>query len=327
MDSLNPSTIASMLVRYIIVAFVVVSLSFFLVRLMPGSPLDYLSGEATDVPFALSEEVKNELVRYYGLDKPLVEQYLTYMKNILVLNLGYSIHYSEPVITVLGPALMRTLILVSLGFLLALSVALPLSAVSSLNEGSSLDLTMTLASVILYSIPAFALALVFLVIFSVKLKLFPLLGYSLKGDVISLLGHAIPPAIVLSFTEFGQLYYFTRNSFLNIIPEDYVLFARAKGLRESSIFLKYILRNALPPILSKISLILGYSILSCMFVERVFSYPGITWLLLNAYDYYDFPVLQAIFLIFMLSVISLNLIADLVSALIDPRLRGKGEWS
>ncbi len=299
----------------------IASVSFLLVRFMPGSPLDYLGGEAADIPLILTKEARDKLIEYYGLNKPLIDQYLTYMRNIALLNFGYSTYFSEPVREVLLPPLLRTIILILLGFLISISLALPLSALAAKRRGRFTDISLTSISLTLYSVPPFALAMLFLIFFSLKLRIFPSLGFSTEEGIRDILWHAIAPAIVFSLAEFGQMYYFFRNSIINVLDEDYVLFARSKGLKERTIFLRHVMRNALPPIFSKTGLLLGYSILSCMFVEDVFNYPGITWLMLTAYDYYDFPLLQAVFLIVMASLVLMNVLADILSLIIDPRMR------
>jgi len=322
-----PSFLLFRILQYLTLLILIASASFLLVRYMPGSPLDYLGGEATDIPLILTEEAKEKLMEYYGLNKPITEQYLLYIKNVAFLDFGYSTYFSEPVRDVILPHLERTLVLVLIGLSISMSLAFPLSIFAARRRGKLPDILLTSTSLVLYSIPSFALAMLFLIFFSLKLKIFPLLGFSIESDLKSLLWHAMAPAIVFSIAEFGKMYYFTRNSFINILDEDYVLFARSKGLKERTILLRHVMRNALPPILSKAGLLLGYSLLSCMFVESVFNYPGITWLMLTAYDYYDFPVLQAIFLIVMASLVLMNALADIISMVIDPRMREGHIWS
>ena len=309
-------------ILYIVLLFITVTIAFLLVRMMPGSPLDYLSGEASDIPYILTEEVKKKLLEYYGLNKPLWQQYLVFIAKLLHLNLGYSIYFSEPVIDILTPHLIRTLVLVIIGFTLSILISLPLSMLSAWRRGGILDTTTTFFSMIIYSIPSFALAILFLIIFSIKIRVFPVVGFSTEENFQNLLWYALAPAIVFAFAESGRIYYFMRNAFVNELDEDYILFARAKGLKDRTLILRHLLRGALSPIISKLALSFGYSFLTCMFVEKVFSYPGLTWLLLTAYDYYDYPILENVFLAFMLIIIVMNAIADILSFMIDPRMRG-----
>jgi len=307
---------------YISLFILSITTVFLLVRMMPGSPLDYLGGEAEDVPYILTEEVREKLLSYYGLDKPLWEQYIVFVNNLLHLNFGYSIYFSEPVTRILLPHLMRTLILITLGFLFSISISFPLSIISAWRRGSTLDTIITLLSMSIYSIPSFALAILFLIVFSVELKLFPLIGFSAEENILDILWYALGPAMVFAVAESGRAYYFMRNSFISELDKDYILFAKSKGLKNKTIILRHLLRGSLSPIISKLALLFGYSLLSCMFVENVFNYPGITWLLLISYEYYDYPVLESILLIFMFTVIVMNAIADIISFIIDPRVRG-----
>ena len=297
------------------------TLNFVLVRIMPGSPLDYLSENPEAVAPLMNDEIKSLLLSYYGLDKPLHVQFIDYLAGVARGDLGHSIYYAQPVTVVILPYLMRSLILVSMGFAITLAVSLPLGVLSAWKRSSKLDTFLTSIMVTVESMPPFFVAMMFLLLFVYKLRMFPLTGYAYRESLTGILYCALLPSIVFALCEVGGIYYFVRNAVLEVIGEEFVLLAKAKGLKDRILMFRHVFRVALPAISARISIFLGFSFASSMFVEYVFTYPGIMTLLTIAYDNYDYPLLHAILLILMSVIIFANMLADLVMVIADPRTR------
>ncbi|RLG81251.1 MAG: hypothetical protein DRO09_02160 [Thermoprotei archaeon] len=308
-------------VQYLTLFFIVLTLNFVLVRMMPGSPLDYLSENPEAVTPLMNDEIRLLLLSYYGLDKPLHVQFIDYLAGILRGDLGYSIYYAQPVMVVVLPYLMRSLILVFMGFVITLAISLPLGVVSAWKRSSKLDTFLTSTMVIMRSMPPFFVAMMFLLLFIYKLKMFPLTSYAYGESLTEILYRALLPSIVFALCEVGGIYYFVRNAVLEVIGEEFVLLARAKGLKDRILMFRHVFKAALPAISARISIFLGFSFASSMFVEYVFTYPGIMTLLTIAYDNYDYPLLHAILLILLSVIIFANMLADLVMVIADPRIR------
>ncbi len=308
-------------IQYIFLIMAIIVLNFILVRIMPGSPLDYLTSNPSAIAPMLTEEVKKKLIEYYGLNKPLLTQFRDYILNILHGRLGYSIYYGEPVSTILKPYLERSLILVSIGLTITIVVSIPLALAVAFRRGSKLDSIVTSIMVSLYSTPPYFIAMLMLLLLAVKLKLIPIAGYSINPTISSVVKNAVPPAVVFALCEVGGMYYFCRNAILEVLGQEYMILALAKGLRDRVLMFRHALRAAAPAIASRISLLVGFSFASSMFVEYVFSYPGVMSLLTTAFENYDYPLIHAILIIFSIIIVTANFIADLVMILADPRTR------
>jgi len=312
-----------LVVQYLILFFIVFILNFVLVRIMPGSPLDYLSENPEAMAPLMNDKIKSLLLSYYGLDKPLHVQLINYLARALHGDLGYSIYYAQPVTVIIPPYLMRSLILVLMGFAITLAISLPLGVLSAWKRSSKIDTFLTSTMVTMKSMPPFFVAMMFLLLFVYKLKMFPLISYAYKESLIDVLYYALLPSMVFALCEIGGIYYFVRNAVLEVIGEEFVLLAKAKGLRDKILMFRHVFRVALPTISARISIFLGFSFMNSMFVEYVFTYPGIMTLLTIAYDNYDYPLLHAILLILMSVIVLANMIADLVMVIADPRIRAR----
>ena len=317
---------------YSIILFVILSFNFFLPRIMPGDPFAFLTGDpTTDMPVVLDEEIKAKLLAYYGLDKPLLEQYTDYIANLLHGNLGWSIYYNAPVWDILKGSLKWTLLLVGTSTVIYIISGILLGAVSAWKKGKKADAGLLTAILSISSFPSFFLGLLFIIILGVNLHLFPISGartpfmdYStLSEEIIDILYHLILPATTLILTSIGGIYLLTRNSMLNVLGEDYILTARAKGLGEGYIMRWHALKNALLPISTMIALIAGFMISGTILVETVFAYPGVGRLLYDAVLVRDYPLLQGAFLIITLVIIAANFVADMIYVYLDPRVKHK----
>jgi len=322
--------IITKIISYITLIISILTFNFFLPRVMPGDPLSFLTGNPTmDMPIVLDEEMRAELLAYYGLDKPLLQQFTDYMLNLLHGDLGWSIYLNAPVSDVLIRALKWTFLLVGTATTIYIVLGIVLGAISAWNRGRKMDVGLLTFVLSVSSFPSFFLGLLFIILLGLNFSLFPVSGaqtpfteYSTPLEAaLDILRHLFLPAMTLVIAHIGGTYLLMRNSMLNVIGEDYIQTARAKGLSERYIMYKHAMKNALLPIITSIALRAGFMISGTIFVETVFAYPGVGRLLYDAVTYRDYPLLQGAFLIITLVIIAANFIADMMYAHLDPRVK------
>jgi len=225
----------------------ILTFNFFLPRVMPGDPLSFLTGNPTmDMPIVLDEEMRAELLAYYGLDKPLLQQFTDYMLNLLHGNLGWSIYLNAPVSDVLIGALKWTFLLVGTATTIYIVLGIVLGAISGWNRGRKMDVRLLTFVLSVSSFPSFFLGLLFIILLGLNFSLFPVSGaqtpfteYSTPLEAaLDILRHLFLPAMTLVIAHIGGTYLLMRNSMLNVIGEDYIQTARAKGLSERYIMYK-----------------------------------------------------------------------------------------
>ena len=286
----------------------VVTLVFLLVHLIPGDPVEIMLGEA-----ALPAD-RTALRAELGLDLPLGEQYGRFLSNLCQGNLGRSLQQRRPVRDLILEHYPATLQLTLAAMLVSLAIALPAGIVSGIRQYSLWDqLTMFLALVGV-SMPNFWLGPLLIWVFSIQLGWFPVSG---KGG----LGHLVLPALTLGASMAAIVARMTRSSILEVIRQEYVVTARAKGLGESRVVLKHILRNALLPVLTVVGLQFGAILAGSIITETIFSWPGIGTLLVKGIQTRDYPLVQGCVLAISLSYVLVNLLTDIVYGLVDPRIQ------
>ena len=305
-------------------AFVVIYLlNFAIPRLMPGDPFDYTSSAAGDDALAYSQEQKEILRAYYGLDQPLLQQLGRTLAGNLRGDFGQSIHYKRPVTDVLGQRLPWSLWIMgaSLALSLVFGVALALWCIRC--HGADRVLFPVLS--FLAEIPPFLIGVLLLFLVAAPSDWIPLSGaytafahyrslWQQAGDVLL---HSLMPVCALTGVLTPGLYFTTRASFLEITGRPYLLNARAKGLGEGRICLRYILRNAATPIVAKLFLSVGGAVGGTLLIENVFSYPGLGTVLQEAVQYRDYPMIQGVFLLSSVLVLLSLAAADLVNRRLD----------
>lgn len=283
-------------------------LVFLALHLSPGDPVDVIVGPIA--PQHIRDRVRTQL----GLDKPLPVQFIIYMGNIVRGDLGQSILSKRPVSELIVQKLPITAELGLAAFIVAYLLSIPLGAIAALNRNSFFDWFTMVLALIGVSIPGFWLGLILIYTFAVNLKWLPPTGYdSLK--------HLIMPALALGLPRVGRIARITRSSLLEVIDQDYIRTARAKGLGERAVVLRHALRNSLIPIISLMGLDLGYIVGGSVVIESVFARAGIGDMMLRAIYSRDFPVLQGGMFVLALAIILGNIIADLTYMIIDPRIR------
>jgi peptide/nickel transport system permease protein len=301
--------------------------NFILFRAMPGSPERVLLGRNVHV----TAEALAQTRARWGLDKPLIpDQFVAYVEATLQGDLGYSYAYrGKPVTEVLAGRVGPTLLLFGLGELIAIFAGLAIGAYSGWRRGGVVDYVGNGVSLILYSMPYFLIGMALLVIFATGLGWFPTYGMvtpgmqytSILDQTLDLLAHLALPLACVAIGLIGQYSILMRASVIETLSDDYVTTARAKGLHDGRILWRHALPNALLPAVTLIAVNLGYVIAGAITVEKVFSWPGLGTLTVEALEARDFPVLQGVFLLLSISVVLANLVADLVYGVLDPRVR------
>lgn len=309
--------------------FVMVTLNFFIPRLMPGDPFTFLSAEEGSVNIAFSYEEIERYKSYYQLDLPLQRQFSNYMLSLLKGDLGYSIYFKDSVWKIILTRLPWTAGLAGCAVLLSAALGILFGSVSAYYQENWADKVLYLGFIFLSEIPGFLIGLLLLFIFAAYLGIFPLSGgikpfmsgCSAAQKGISMVYHGILPVAALSTARLGEFYLLSRNSMMLVLSKDYITTAKAKGLNKREILLKHALKNAMPPIITKVFLSLGTMIGGAILVENVFRYPGIGNLMRQAVMLRDYPLIQGIFLFTACMVLGINELAEMIYKKLDPRVQ------
>ncbi len=293
---------------------------FLMLHLAPGDPVSViLSSKAV----AYTEEDVIELRQELGLDKPLAMQYLSWAGNALRGDLGTSLYLRRDITPLLMERMSATATLAAGALLFALPVGVIAGVVSSLLKGTIWDRLINAVVVMGVALPVFALGLLLIVVFGANLRWLPVSGMAGigGGDLVDRLKHLILPAIALGVGPAALLARLTRSAMLEVQSEDYVRTARAKGLREQTVTWRHTFRNVLIPVTTVVGLQVGFLLGGAVLVEVVFGWPGMGSLIINGILQRDFPVVQAGVLAVALSYVLVNLVVDVLYAVIDPRIR------
>ena len=300
--------LASRILYAIPAVFLVVSLVFFLIHLVPGDPVQQMLGEgarAADV-----EQLRHDL----GLDRPLLEQYGGYWKGLLRGDLGQSFRFGSPVTGTILARYPATMELSLAALLVALLLAIPAGMLSAVHRGQWRDRLLGFLSLLGLSFPSFALGPVLILVFAILLGWLPVSGHGTFP-------HLILPAFTLGAALAAILTRMVRASLLEELRQDYVRTARAKGLPERKVLYSHALRNSLIPVVTVVGLQLGALLSGAMVTEVIFSWPGIGRLTLQAINSRDYPLVQGCFLAIAVTYIAVNLLTDLIYTVVDPRIR------
>ena len=296
-------------------------LVFLLLRAAPGDPVDAYVNPSS----AMSSQDMALLRARLGLDQPLPVQYLAWLRQAVQGDLGYSLQGTgEPVLPLVLSRVGPTLLLMLSGLSLGIVLGISFGVVSAIRRNGPIDLALSVLAFIGISSPAFLTALLGLYLFSVRLHIAPSGGMLTTGAGFSssdLAAHLILPALLLSIAHTALITRYTRASMLEVLGQDYVRTARAKGAREISVIAHHALRNALLPVVTLIGSTIGIAIGGAVFIESVFNWPGMGLLMVTAVKARDYPVIMGAALLIGGFVILLNLLTDLTYALIDPRIK------
>lgn len=288
-------------------------LVFFMIHLVPGDPARAQLG-----PRATPELIAG-LHHRWGLDQPLWDQYLLFMKRLVGGDLGDSFFYHAPATTLIAERIGATLFLVVLGTLLTVVLTIPLAIAAAVNRGKLADQIVRAVPLVGLGMPTFWIGIVLILVFALNLRWFPVGGYGegFGGHLSSMFLPALTVAIAISPLTIRSL----RASMLEVLEADYITTARAKGLGSRRIIVKHVLRNALLPTLTILSVNVGYLVGGAVIIEQVFAIPGIGSLMLDGISNRDFALVQGITLVFASLVVAVNLLTDISYSLIDPRVR------
>lgn len=281
---------------------------FLLLHAAPGDPADLLSGERAP------QEVKELIKQRWGLDRPLPVQYWFFLTGLLRGDLGTSILYNRPVAEMLVTALPVTIELGIFAICLSAFFGIIIGIVSAVTQGSWIDQGSLLLALLGISMPHFWLGLILMYAFAVHWQIFPSTGY---GS----LSHLVLPGIALTLGGIALIARLTRSSMLEVISQDYVRTARAKGLAERAVIYRHALKNALLPVVTVLGLRLGFMIAGATVIEMVFSRPGMGRLMVQGILTRDYPVVQGAMVFLSITVLAANLVADLLYAVLDPRIQ------
>jgi ABC-type dipeptide/oligopeptide/nickel transport system permease component len=290
------------------VCLTVLVVSFTLTRLSGDLAASIAGPNATAADIAI-------ITRNYGLDRPLAVQFLDWAGHAAAGDLGRSFLYHVPVWGLIRERLPVTLTLGFSGLAIALAVSLPLGIVAAAREGSAIDRAIMLVALFGQAMPGFWFALVLVILLGLDLQWLPISGLDTWQGYIM-------PAIVLAFSAIPALMRLTRSGMIDALAADYVRTARAKGLSRTKIIVKHALRNAAMPVVSIAAVQLGFMLGGSVVIESVFALPGVGYLAWDSIAKNDFPVVQAVVLFLAVIYIALTLLADLLNAVLDPRLRG-----
>jgi peptide/nickel transport system permease protein len=313
---------------YLLTFWVVLTLNFLIPRLMPGDPLLALI-DPNSAGFLYDEAVRQEIAAYYGLDRPLIEQYFNYLTQLAQGNLGRSIMLNEPVVDLIAAHLPWTLLLTIPSLLLASLIALVLGTHTGWVRGSWQDRSLLTIFLGLWNMPVFFLGLILLLLFGVHWEIFPISGAvtrfkdygSRLGWVADVAYHLILPMTALTLSLIGGRFLLMRNTMISVLGQEYMVVARAKGLPERTIKYRHGMRNAMLPFFTLFSVQMGLAVTGSIFIETLFAYPGMGRMMFDAVGTRDYPVLEGAFLIISLSVLLANLAADLLYPRLDPRVQ------
>lgn len=312
--------IAQRLLAVIPILFGVSLILFLFLQLVPGDVAATLLG-----PRATADSVA-AIRAELGLDKPLHVQYLSWLGAILQGDLGRSIILQVPVADIVVQKFLNTLILVIASLVIAIAVGIPVGIISAVRQYSALDRIGTAGAVIGAATPTFWLALVLMYVFSLKLGWFPTGGmHDLRGDggLLDLLHHLVLPAVATAAIPLAVITRLVRSSMLEVVRADYVTALRAKGMSERIVIWRHALRNALPPIVAITGLQAGFLLGGTLFTEVIFTWPGIGLQLYDAILGRDVPLVQGAMLFIAFFFVMLNLVADIIIAYLNPKLRAR----
>ena len=311
--------------NYLIALFLIIGITFVLPRLMKGDPLLAIYGE--EALIAMTPQLKAEITRRFSLDKPLVRQFFTYITSLFKGDLGFSYYYNAPVFRVIMGALPWTLLLTGLAMFFSTLFGSILGIESGYRRSSFFDKAMLTGLISLNGFPDFFIGILLLLLFGVSLGLFPLSGalttYAGKSGLIlmtDIMHHLALPLISLILVRMTATYLIIRNTMLTTMGKPFILTARAKGCRDRAIRYRHAGRDSLLPVVTLFGIQLAHIITATLFVEIVFSYPGIGFLLYNSLSSRDYPVIQGILLMVAFGVLIINLLIDLLYPRIDPRV-------
>jgi peptide/nickel transport system permease protein len=330
--------VAQAILKAFLTVFVTTSITFFLIRLMPGNPIDIKIDELTKDGLMSYQEARAQAASLFSIDleKPILEQYISFVGNLAHGNLGYSfVSQGTPVTAIVLAVLPWTLFAVGTGLLLSFSVGVFLGLFAAYNRNKAIDHILSIGGSVISAVPSYFIALLIVIVLGVELRIVPYtqmrgaqsagipVGFTPQfiGDVLY---HAILPVSVFFLATLGHWILGMKSATVNALEEDYVNAARARGLSDGRIMTAYVGRNAVLPLITQFAITAGYAIGGSILIEQYFVYQGVGLRLQAALLQRDYPVMQGILLMVTLAVVIANLLADLLYSRLDPRIGRAG---
>ncbi|MGV9745759.1 ABC transporter permease [Rhodococcus zopfii] len=309
--------------QYALVLWAAVTLNFALPYLAPGDPVNYLYGGDQQ---ALDRKYVEQLRAGYGLDRPILEQYVSFWAGLLHGDLGMSVEHNRPVAEVLWDKLPWTISLVGIATVLAFVIGTLLGAWAAWRRGTAKETGTVVGVLVVDSMPGFWVGMILIAVFSVTLGWFPSYGAATitatGGEWLAeVASRMVLPVATLTIASIGGFFLMTRASMIGVLGEPFIRLARAKGLGEFRVAIRHALRNAVLPVYTTLTLTVGVLLSGAVVVESVFAYPGLGKLTYDAVTARDYPLLQGAFLLATVGIVAANLLADLTYPLLDPRVR------
>jgi peptide/nickel transport system permease protein len=316
--------LARKVLQLVVLLFAVVAFNFLLFRVLPGDPIRLYARSGR-----LTPDVVAQLRAVFGLDKPVWEQFLIYLKGLLHGDMGFSYTYRRPVAQIMGERLVNTFVLLTAATILVTVLGIVLGVWAASRRGSKVDSSTVISSLVTWSMPTFWTGMLLLFAFGVWFHVLPTSGistplatYSSPLDKVADVGrHLILPTITLVLVDIGQFVLITRSSLVDVLTEDFVTTAKAKGMSRRRIVWGHAVRNGMLPVVTATALYVGIVVGGAIQVETVFSWPGMGELTYEAVLRRDYPVLEACFLLFAVTVIVANFLSDLLYRVLDPRVK------
>lgn len=308
------------LLRGLLTLWFAVTVTFFLVRLLPGDPALAVASPT------MTADQRAKMLTDFGLNEPLIVQYVNYLQQLLQGNLGVSFRQSQPVLDILMERLPWTLLLTGSALVLTLLLGLPLGVMAATHKGGTIDRVVQIGGVIGQSLFVPTVGIALLYIFGLGLGWFPI-GGAIDSEVygfeawLSMIRHLVLPCLSLVLLQIGAYVLTLRTNLIDALGEEYCTVARAKGSPERTVVWKHALRNALLPTTTLVGLQLGFLVGGAVLTETIFAYPGIGRAVYESVGQLDFPVLQGAFVLLAATVVVANLLTDVAYGFLDPRVR------
>lgn len=311
--------IVQRLITSIPTLFGVSLLVFVAIRMIPGDAITTMLGTEAGL---LTETQRASLERYFGLDKPAHEQYFIWLSNLAQGDMGHSVRYGQPVLTLILDRFPVTIELALLSMTIALLVGIPLGTMSAVMHNSVIDMVGRIFAMIGLAAPNFLVGTLMIYVLSVYFGILPNAGnyVDFKDDPVENLKQLIFPALTLGLSFSASVMRTTRSAMLEVLSEDYVRTARSKGLRQRTVIFRHALRNALIPVVTLSGVELGYLLGGTVIVEKIFALPGLGRLTLTAIDQRDYALIQGATLFIAFNFVLINLLVDLIYTVLDPRI-------
>lgn len=321
------SRLGKRMLEALFIIFCIITINFILIRFMPGDPVVHIIGE--DEYFRLESEhpeVIEEVRREYGLDQPILTQYITYLNKTIHLDFGNSYRIKTPVLETVLFRMQWTLLLAVPAILIAAVLGGFLGLKAGWRRGGAFDTVVSTIMMIVNTVPTNALAIIFLLVFAFRMGLFPISGITSGGlsgveKTVDIMWHMILPLSVLVILRMSSYFMLMKSTVQSVKDEEFVTVARSKGFSDGEVRRKHVLKNALCPYITSVCMQFGHILGGSMLVEVVFSWKGMGTLIYDSVNTKDFPMLQTCFLFIGICIVAFNLLADVINMLIDPRTR------